>query len=141
MTEFESHARGGPVAGNQASAGNEVDRGDGNGPPGVGSGAGNAGAGNGDGQPRRGGRRRAAVGEDSVENGQAIEATLEEGPGPSRAESIALGAEGGFVGQGYHRTYRAYRAAVEQALEGAAVPDGRQQLVRRYFELIRPRER
>jgi hypothetical protein len=133
LTDFERRAGGtGSGAAAAARRRQEAERaagaaqGAGDGPAGSASGGG-------------GGRGPRTAGTDVREPGQAVEIALDDGPGPSRAESIALGAGDGFADRGYHRTYRAYRAAVEQTLELTAVPDGRQQLVKRYFDLIRPR--
>ncbi|HEY5451853.1 MAG TPA: hypothetical protein VIQ54_24030, partial [Polyangia bacterium] len=40
---------------------------------------------------------------------------------------------------GYARVFADYQAAVEDALATTAVPEGRRYVVRRYFDLIRPR--
>jgi hypothetical protein len=62
-----------------------------------------------------------------------------DGAGPSRAEVIVGAAGHGFASRSYTRVYTDYRAAVEDALGAGAVPPGQQYLVRRYFDLIRPR--
>jgi hypothetical protein len=136
LTDFERRARGGGDPGGAASG--QKGEQDGERAPSAAAG----GEGPGGSADAGGGRRgRRTPGAEAREPGQALETALDEGPGPSRAESIALGAGAGFADRGYHRTYRAYRAAVEQTLELTAVPDGRQQLVKRYFDLIRPRGR
>ncbi|HVY36767.1 MAG TPA: hypothetical protein VHM31_02495, partial [Polyangia bacterium] len=62
-----------------------------------------------------------------------------ESAGPSRAQVIDGAAGRGFASRPYARVYSDYRAAVEEALGGGAVPPGQQYVVRRYFDLIRPR--
>jgi hypothetical protein len=53
---------------------------------------------------------------------------------------VIAGAAGqGFASRPYTKVYADYRAAVEDALGAGAVPPGQQYLVRRYFDLIRPR--
>jgi hypothetical protein len=72
--------------------------------------------------------------------GQQHEAKLRDGSGPSRAEVIEAGAHKGFARGEYQRVFQDYSAAVEETLDTTAVPPARRYLVRRYFQLIRPRE-
>ena len=60
-------------------------------------------------------------------------------PGAGRAEVIGAAAGRGFASPGYARAFNDYAAAVEDALGATALPAGKRYLVRRYFELIRPR--
>jgi len=62
-----------------------------------------------------------------------------DGAGPSRAQVIDGAAGRGFASRPYAHVYTEYRAAVEEALGATGVPPGQQYLVRRYFDLIRPR--
>jgi hypothetical protein len=71
--------------------------------------------------------------------GRESEAHLATGEGPNRAEVIGSAAGRGFVARGYARVYSDYAAAVEDALGATAVPEGKRFIVRRYFDLIRPR--
>jgi hypothetical protein len=71
--------------------------------------------------------------------GEKREVPLPAGPGPSRAEVIEGSGRGGFSQPSYRRVYREYEAAIEESLDVSAVPPGRRRLVRRYFDLIRPR--
>ena len=48
-------------------------------------------------------------------------------------------ADRGFAQHGYARVFADYQAAVEDAMATTAVPEGRRYVVRRYFDLIRPR--
>ena len=52
---------------------------------------------------------------------------------------IGAAAGRGFASRGYARVFTDYAAAVEDALGATAVPEGKRYLVRRYFDLIRPR--
>ena len=52
---------------------------------------------------------------------------------------IGTAAGRGFASPGYARAFNDYAAAVEDALGATAVPEGKRYLVRRYFDLIRPR--
>ena len=67
------------------------------------------------------------------------EARLADGAGPNRAEVIGVAAGRGFASRGYGRVFADYAAAVEDALGATAVPEGKRYMVRRYFDLIRPR--
>ncbi|MEO5768084.1 MAG: hypothetical protein ABIS92_07000 [Polyangia bacterium] len=62
-----------------------------------------------------------------------------QGPGASRAQIINGAAARGFASADYRRVFSDYRAAVEESMEAADVPAGKRFLVRRYFQLIRPR--
>ena len=72
-------------------------------------------------------------------HGHRQEARVRSGPGPSRSEVIEAGARRGFARSEYREVFKDYSAAVEETLDTTAVPAGRRYLVRRYFELIRPR--
>ena len=52
---------------------------------------------------------------------------------------IGTAAGRGFASPGYARTFNDYAAAVEDEASATAVPEGKRYLVRRYFDLIRPR--
>ncbi len=72
--------------------------------------------------------------------GQETEARVADGAGPNRAEVIGVAAGRGFAAPGYARVFADYQSAVEEALGSTAVPEGKRYLVRRYFDLIRPRD-
>jgi hypothetical protein len=119
----ESGAAQTPAAGAaQATGGN----GDGNG---QGDGIGN--------QP--GGNALGAAGQQGRARGQEREARLRGGAGPTRSQVIEAAAQRGFAHGAYDRVFTDYQAVVEEALEAGAVPEGRRYVVRRYFQLIRPR--
>jgi hypothetical protein len=71
--------------------------------------------------------------------GRETEARVASGAGPNRAQVIGGAADRGFADHGYARVFGDYHAAVEDALAATAVPEGRRYVVRRYFDLIRPR--
>jgi hypothetical protein len=77
--------------------------------------------------------------DDGPGRGRETEARLASGEGPNRAEVIGSAAGRGFVAGGYARVYADYAAAVEDALGATAVPEEKRFIVRRYFDLIRPR--
>ncbi len=67
------------------------------------------------------------------------QARVADGAGPNRAQVIGSAGGRGFSAEGYARVFADYAAAVEDALGATAVPEGKRYLVRRYFDLIRPR--
>jgi hypothetical protein len=62
------------------------------------------------------------------------------GQGGSRSEVILGAAERGFASRGYQKVYREYHTVAEEALDKDEIPGGYRFYVRRYFQLIRPRE-
>jgi hypothetical protein len=76
---------------------------------------------------------------DMQARGHETEARVANGAGPNRAEVIGGAADRGFAQRGYARVFSDYQAAVEDAMATTAVPEGRRYVVRRYFDLIRPR--
>jgi hypothetical protein len=67
-------------------------------------------------------------------------AGIDTGQGTASAEVIHGAAERGFVGKQYRDVYREYETVAEQSLEHDQIPPGYRFYVRRYFQLIRPRE-
>lgn len=64
----------------------------------------------------------------------------ETGQGGSRSEVILGAAERGFANKGYTKVYREYHTVAEEALNKDEIPGGYRFYVRRYFQLIRPRD-
>jgi hypothetical protein len=62
------------------------------------------------------------------------------GQGASRSEVIEGAAERGFATRGYQKVFREYDTVAEEALSKDEIPGGYRFYVRRYFELIRPRD-
>lgn len=62
------------------------------------------------------------------------------GQGGSRSEVILGAAERGFASRGYTKVYREYHTVAEEALDKDEIPGGYRFYVRRYFQLIRPRD-
>jgi hypothetical protein len=60
--------------------------------------------------------------------------------GPSRSEVILGAADRGFANAPYRRVFTDYSEHAEEILERDQVPPGYRFYVRRYFQLIRPRE-
>ena len=76
---------------------------------------------------------------DMQTHGHETEARVANGAGPNRAQVIGGAADRGFAQRDYARVFNDYQAAVEDAMATTAVPEGRRYVVRRYFDLIRPR--
>jgi hypothetical protein len=76
---------------------------------------------------------------DVASRGQDAEARVADAAGPNRAQVIGVAAGRGFASPGYARVFSDYQSAMEDALGATAVPEGQRYLVRRYFDLIRPR--
>lgn len=64
----------------------------------------------------------------------------EQSEGPSRSEVILSAADRGFVSRSYRDVYTDYSRHAEEVLERDEIPPGYRFYVRRYFQLIRPRE-
>jgi hypothetical protein len=62
------------------------------------------------------------------------------GEGPSRSQVIEGASQTGFASAPYRRVYADYRAHAEQLLERDDVPAGERFYVRRYFDLVQPRD-
>jgi hypothetical protein len=63
-----------------------------------------------------------------------------EGAGPSRSQTILGSAQKGFASTGYKRVYGDYTAVVEEVMSKEKVPPGYRFYIKRYFQLIKPRE-
>ena len=62
------------------------------------------------------------------------------GQGAASSQVIYGAAERGFVGRGYKQVFTDYQTVAEQALSQDEIPSGYRFYVRRYFQLIRPRD-
>jgi hypothetical protein len=116
--------------------------------PGMGQGGGKGPQGNQPGMPQPGGQQ-AGVGHNPNTFGAATaikakhtEQRLDgtQGKGPSRSEVILGASEKGFSTTSYRRVYRAYNGVVEEVLNKEKVPLGYKFYVKKYFNLIKPRE-
>jgi hypothetical protein len=67
-------------------------------------------------------------------------AGIDTGQGPSASSVVFGAAERGFVGGDYKRIYTEYKTVAEETLQQDQVPAGYEGHVRRYFQLIRPRD-
>jgi hypothetical protein len=63
-----------------------------------------------------------------------------EGAGPSKSETILGSAEKGFATRNYRRVYSDYNSVVEEVMSKERVPPGYRYYIKRYFQLIRPRD-
>jgi hypothetical protein len=62
------------------------------------------------------------------------------GQGGSRSQVILGAAERGFSSRGYKKVYTEYHQVAEESLAKDDIPGGYRFYVKRYFQLIRPRE-
>jgi hypothetical protein len=67
-------------------------------------------------------------------------AAVDTGQGTASSQVIYGAAERGFVGRGYKKVYTDYQTVAEEALGHDEIPPGYRFYVRRYFQLIRPRD-
>ncbi len=67
-------------------------------------------------------------------------AALDTGQGQASSEVVFGAAERGFTGSRYQKVFTQYRTVAEDVLERDTIPAGYEFYVRRYFQLIRPRE-
>jgi hypothetical protein len=67
-------------------------------------------------------------------------AGIDSGEGTASAEVIYGAAQRGFVGKGYKDVFTEYQSVAEQVIDKDDIPPGYRFYVRRYFQLIRPRE-
>ena len=65
---------------------------------------------------------------------------LDNGRGATRSEVIFGAGEKGFRGGAYKRVYSEYRTSLEEHIGKDRIPPGANERIRRYFDLIRPRE-
>jgi len=109
--------------------------GDGNQPGGSGSGKGGKEYGSGSGGDPEG-EATDIAGKNVDVRAEAVDS----GAGPTRAEVILSAADRGFTGKPYQKVYKQYRTVAEDQIDKEEIPDGMRFYVRRYFQLIRPRE-
>jgi hypothetical protein len=69
-----------------------------------------------------------------------LRVTGEPGRGPTRSEVIRSSAARGFATSEYRDVYADYLDHAEEVIEDEAIPPGYRFYVRRYFQLIRPRD-
>lgn len=62
------------------------------------------------------------------------------GRGVSRAEVIRDSSQAGFASEPYRRVFNDYRAFAQSALDHEALPSAKRQAVKRYYQLIQPRD-
>jgi hypothetical protein len=67
-------------------------------------------------------------------------AGVDTGQGEASSQVIYGAAERGFVGRGYKKVYTDYQTVAEESLAKDEIPPGYRFYVKRYFQLIRPRD-
>jgi hypothetical protein len=103
--------------------------------PGDGSGKGGKDAGTGAGGPVAGDPTNGKYGTNDVhQEGQ------ETNQGPTDSQIISAAAEKGFRGNDYKKAFTDYRTHAEENINREGIPDGYRAYLRRYFQLIRPRD-
>lgn len=82
------------------------------------------------------------LGEDSAlaTNKTTVRVKAKEGKGVSRAEVIRDSSQQGFATEAYRDVYTDYRGFAQSAIDNEALPAARRRAVRRYYQLIQPRE-
>ncbi len=114
---------------------------------GRGEGGGDEGGGEGEGQ---GGGRRWGTGHDPKLQGQATNPKMgtqdtqvqgaDSAQGASRSQVILGASERGFASKGYRKVYTEYHQVAEESVAKDEIPGGYRFYVKRYFQLIRPRD-
>jgi len=95
--------------------------------------------GNGAGTGHEDNARGAAV--DTARATQAVQVHGQQtGNGPSRSQVIRTAAADGFASAPYRQVYSPYWDRARESLHQGEVPAGYRSYVRRYFQLIRPRD-
>jgi hypothetical protein len=64
----------------------------------------------------------------------------QEGSGPNRSETILSASEKGFATRQYRRVFSDYQPVIEEVMQKEQIPPGYRFFVKRYFQLIKPRE-
>lgn len=80
------------------------------------------------------------TGLESARTKDVMAAGADTGEGEASSEVIYGAAQRGFVGRGYQKVYTDYRTVAERVMDQDEIPPGYRFYVRRYFQLIRPRE-
>lgn len=100
------------------------------------------GRGGGDGTSSYGDGTQDPFGDDASARVRHAESRVEgvSGEGPTRSQLILGAADRGFSSRGYRKVHADYSAHAEELLEDESIPPGYRHYVRRYFQLIRPRD-
>lgn len=84
-----------------------------------------------------------SLGEDGTTMGgvdyRNVKVEAQHGRGATRAEIIRTSSQEGFAGEAYRDVYKDYRGFAQSALDDEAVPAPKRRNVKRYFQLIQPR--
>jgi len=73
-------------------------------------------------------------------NKTTVRVKVKEGKGVSRAEVIRDSSQKGFATEAYRDIYTDYRGFAQSAIDNETLPAARRRAVRRYYQLIQPRE-
>jgi hypothetical protein len=83
-----------------------------------------------------------ALGDESGRNVnyRSLKVNPEHGRGATRAEVIETASQEGFATESYKRVYTDYKSFAQSAMDNETMPDGQRRRVRRYFQMIQPRD-
>lgn len=108
------------------------------------------GQGGGDGDPQGPSSQSWGTGHDPKLQGQATNPKMgtqdtqvqgsDSGQGGSRSQVILGASERGFTSKGYKKVYTEYHQVAEESAAKDEIPGGYRFYVKRYFQLIRPRD-
>ena len=109
-------------------------QGEGQGPP-QGSPSGQPGDGMGEGS-------EGALGEESGMDTQKknLRVNADQGRGQTRAQIIEQASQEGFAGAGYRRVFQDYENFAQSALDSEDLPPSQRRRVKRYYQMIQPRD-
>lgn len=69
-----------------------------------------------------------------------VRVDADHGRGATRAEVISTASQDGFANESYKRVYKDYRAFAQSAMDSESMPAGKRRRVKRYFQMIQPRD-
>jgi hypothetical protein len=64
----------------------------------------------------------------------------QQGKGQTRAEVIETASQEGFATESYRRVYRDYESFAQSAMDSDELPEGQRRRVKRYYQMIQPRD-
>ncbi len=131
-----------PIPGEGSGAGQGAGKGQGAG-QGAGQGMAEGGSGKGKGEGWGTGHDPNVKGDKSEIKGSTKDVTAvasDTGQGTASSQVISGAAQRGFVGRGYKQVYTDYKTVAEDVMNRDDIPPGYKFYVRRYFQLIRPRD-
>lgn len=77
---------------------------------------------------------------DMDSNKKNVRVDAQKGRGATRAEVISTASQDGFANTSYKKVYRDYRGFAQSAMDSESMPPSQRRRVKRYFQLIQPRD-